>query len=320
MGCPNCQNSLLVIKKGYFQRKNTPDEKRQRFLCKGCRSWFSQTSGFLDEGQKRPDLHHPIFMLLISGVSQRRAAKLCSTTQITVARKLVRMAKFAQIAHEARLVGMKKSVKTAIFDEMEAFEHSKCKPVAIAVAVEEGSRIILSAVAASMPAKGHLAAISRRRYGKRVDRRKHALDKALATISRVASADLLVKSDQCPRYPGLVRKHLPGVEHKTFKGRRGCVVGQGELKAGGRDPLFSLNHSCAMVRDNVKCLSRRTWCTTKRVDRLQCRLDLYVGAHNVMIDLKREGAARARFKGQRQGAQKVWALGVLAITAPGAAM
>ena len=51
MGCPNCQNSLLVIKKGYFQRKNAPAEKRQRFLCKGCKSWFSQTSGFLDEGQ-----------------------------------------------------------------------------------------------------------------------------------------------------------------------------------------------------------------------------------------------------------------------------
>jgi len=249
-------------------------------------------------------------MLLISGVSQRRAAKLCSTTQITVARKLVRMAKFSQVAHAARLARMKKSVKTAVFDEMEAFEHSKCKPVAIAVAVEEGSRIILSATAASMPAKGHLAGISRRRYGKRADHRKHALGKALATISCVASADLLVKSDQCPRYPKLVRKHLPDAEHKTFKGRRGCVVGQGELKAGGRDPLFSLNHTCAMVRDNVKCLSRRTWCTTKRLDRLQCRLDLYVGAHNVMIDLKRQG----------RGAQKPWPLGMPAVAAPGAAM
>ncbi len=310
MRCPRCETSLSVIKKGYFQRKNTPTEKRQRFLCKGCTSWFSQTSGSLNEGQKRPDLHHPIFMLLISGVSQRRAAKLCSTTQITVARKLVRMAKFSQAAHAARLAGMRKSVKTAVFDEMEAFEHSKCKPVAIAVAVEEGSRIILSATAASMPAKGRLAAISRRRYGKRVDRRKHSLAKALATISHVASADLVVKSDQCPRYPKLVRKYLPGAEHKTFKGRRGCVVGQGELKAGGWDPLFSLNHTCAMVRDNVKCLSRRTWCTTKRVDRLQCRLDLYVGAHNVMIDLKHQG----------RGAQKVWPFGLLAVTPPGAAM
>jgi hypothetical protein len=249
-------------------------------------------------------------MLLISGVSQRRAAKLCSTTQITVARKLVRMAKFSQVAHAARLTRMKKSVKTAVFDEMEAFEHSKCKPVAIAVAVEEGSRIILSATAASMPAKGRLAAISRRRYGKRVDHRKHALGMALAAISHVAAADLLVKSDQCPRYPKLVRKHLPGAEHKTFKGRRGCVVGQGELKGGGWDPLFSLNHTCAMVRDNVKCLSRRTWCTTKRVDRLQCRLDLYVGAHNVMIDLKHQG----------RGTQKIWPLGVLSVAPPGAAM
>jgi transposase-like protein len=310
MRCPRCETSLSVIKKGHFQRKNTPTEKHQRFLCKSCRSWFSQTSGSLDEGQKRPDLHHRIFMLLISGVSQRRAAKLCSTTQITVARKLVRMAKFSQAAQAARLSSMKKSVKTAVFDEMESFEHSKCKPVAIAVAVEEGSRIILSATAASMPAKGHLAAISRRRYGKRSDRRKHALGKALATISHVAAADLLVKSDQCPRYPKLVRKHLPGAEHKTFKGRRGCVVGQGELKAGGRDPLFSLNHTCAMVRDNVKCLSRRTWCTTKRVDRLQCRLDLYVGAHNVMIDLKHQG----------RGVQKVWPLGALAAAPRGAAM
>ncbi len=310
MRCPRCETSLSVIIKGYFQRNNTPAEKRQRFLCKSCKSQFSQTSGSLDEGQKRPDLHHPIFMLLISGVSQRRAAKLCSTTQITVVRKLVRMAKFSQAAHAARLSGMRKSVKTAVFDEMEAFEHSKCKPVAIAVAVEEGSRIILSATAASMPAKGRLAAISRRRYGKRVDHRKHALGMALATISHVAAADLLVKSDQCPRYPKLVRKHLPGAEHKTFKGRRGCVVGQGELKGGGWDPLFSLNHTCAMVRDNVKCLSRRTWCTTKRVDRLQCRLDLYVGAHNVMIDLKHQG----------RGTQKIWPLGVLAVAPAGAAM
>ena len=124
-----------------------------------------------------------------------------------------------------------------------------------------------------------------------------------------------VKSDQCPRYLGLVRKHLPGAEHKTFKGRRGCVVGQGELKAGGRDPLYSLNQTCAMVRDNVKCLSRKTWCTTKRIDRLQCRLDLYVCWHNAVIDEAREAAERRNLKrqGRLQSAQKVWPLGLLAL-------
>jgi hypothetical protein len=47
------------------------------------------------------------------------------------------------------------------------------------------------------------------------------------------------------------------------------------MKAGGFDPLFSLHHTCAMSRDNTKRLSRRTWCTTKLVPRLQCLLAIY---------------------------------------------
>ena len=297
MPCPRCHESALVIKKGFFPRKNSRSGKSQRFLCKACRTYFSQTSGSFEERQKRPDLHRPIYSLLTSGVSQRRVARLCGTTQITVAHKLVRMSHFAQLAHQQRLAAMRNSVNTAVFDEMETLEHSKCKPVAIAVAVQEGSRILLSAVAASMPAKGPLATIARRRYGPRDDHRKGALAKALGAVARVATADIVVKSDACPRYPKLVREHLPVAQHKTFKGRRGCVVGQGELKAGGRDPLFSLNHSCAMIRDNLKCLSRRTWCTTKRIDRLQCRLDLYVCAHNFTIDAKGSGNAAKLLNG-----------------------
>jgi len=36
--------------------------------------------------------------------------------------------------------------------------------------------------------------------------------------------------------------------HRTVKGRRGSIAGQGELKKIGFDPLFSLNHTCAMLR------------------------------------------------------------------------
>ena len=58
------------------------------------------------------------------------------------------------------------------------------------------------------------------------------------------------------------------------------MVGQGELKRGGFDPLFALNHTAAMYRDRIKRLSRRTWCTTKRADRLQLLVDLYAWHHN----------------------------------------
>jgi hypothetical protein len=61
------------------------------------------------------------------------------------------------------------------------------------------------------------------------------------------------------------------------------VVGQGELKKVGRDPLFSLNHTCAMLRANLNRLFRRTWCTTKRIDRLEAHLWIYVRFHNEVL-------------------------------------
>ncbi len=45
----------------------------------------------------------------------------------------------------------------------------------------------------------------------------------------------------------LIKAILDPSSHQRFKGRRGCIVGQGELKVGGFDPLFSLNHTYAMI-------------------------------------------------------------------------
>src|SRR5690606_9933082 len=143
---------------------------------------------------------------------------------------------------------------------------------------------IIAINAASMPAKGLLAAFSRKKYGERKDDRPEALKNLLTTIKNHSLEDLILKSDMCPRYPIMVKKHLPEASYEQFKGRRGCIVGQGELKAAGHDPLFFLNHTCAMVRDNLKRLARRTGCSTKRLDRLQDILNLYICFHNMRID------------------------------------
>jgi len=45
------------------------------------------------------------------------------------------------------------------------------------------------------------------------------LDIARLVSHNLTAADLLVKSDQCPRYPKLVRKHLPSAELKTLNVR-----------------------------------------------------------------------------------------------------
>ena len=58
------------------------------------------------------------------------------------------------------------------------------------------------------------------------------------------------------------------------------MVGQGELKKIGKDPLFSLNHTAAMLRANINRLFRRTWRTTKKPERLADHIALYVWYHN----------------------------------------
>ncbi len=283
--CPLCQNpTAKVTKCGFFRKQATRAERIQRFHCHSCGRRFSTQTGTLTYRERKPHVDQVLARALNEGVSQRGCARILGIHRKTVARKLRRLGtKAAQ--NNATAVSRGDCLPTVTFDEMETFEHSKCKPLAIVVAVEEGTRRIISARVASMPAKGRLAAIARRRYGIRHDGRRAAILRALADAARAAPGLTLIRSDRCPRYPGLVRRALPGVRHDRFLSRRGCVVGQGELKRGGFDPLFSLNHTCAMFRDRLKTLTRRTWCTTKRPHNLQHLVDLYTWSHNEVLRL-----------------------------------
>ncbi|MBK7963583.1 MAG: hypothetical protein IPK04_21735 [Bdellovibrionales bacterium] len=42
------------------------------------------------------------------------------------------------------------------------------------------------------------------------------------------------------------------------------------------DPLFAVNQRCAKLRSDIRRLTRRSWCTTKKPENLQGQLDLYI--------------------------------------------
>lgn len=282
--CPYCKDhSSRIVRKGFFSKKSTRATRIQRFLCRKCNRSFSTQTGTLTYRERKPHVTQRLARLLTRGVSQRAAAELLGIHPITVARKLVRLGEFAAKRLET-YVRDEPFRPTVLFDEMETFEHTKCKPLSIALAVEDRSRRILAVEVAQMPAKGRLAAISRKKYGRRPDHRPKALRRMFERILLANPNVTTLISDESPRYPRFVGEYCPKAEHRRFKGRRGCIVGQGELKAGGRDPLFFLNHTAAMIRDNVKRLSRKTWCTTKRPDRLQAILNLYAWIHNARLD------------------------------------
>ncbi len=285
--CPECSNgNEAVIKYGFFKRGTGHVPRIQRYFCKSCKLAFSAQTGGLTYRERKPHLTQAVLRAVMESVSQRGCARLLGCRPITVARKIVRLGVRADFHLKARTAKdiANGAEKLVIFDDMETFEHSKCKPISITLAVAASTRQIISVAASVMPAKGLLSDISKNRYGPRKDHRSQALKRVLEEVKRLCPHLARLKSDMWAKYKTVVKSVFGGtVVHERHKSRRGCVVGQGELKKGGYDPLFVLNHSCAMFRDRIKRLSRRTWCTTKKIGYLRHLLAIYAWWHNHLV-------------------------------------
>ena len=269
-----------IVRAGSYYRKS--DSRRvRRFHCRNCGKHFSRATLGACYRQKRRRLNEPLRDLLCSGVSLRRSAKILGANRKTVVRKFRFLATRARLEHALFLEGFRADpIAMVQFDDLETSEHSKCKPLSVALAVEPKMRKILNFQVAQMPAKGLLAKIARKKYGPRSDQRGKAWNRMMQELKPYVRCDAHWLSDQNPHYPRFLRRHHPIAKHETVKGRRGCVAGQGELKKIGFDPLFSLNHTCAMLRANMNRLFRRTWCTTKTRSGLSDHLAIYVSYHN----------------------------------------
>ena len=105
---------------------------------------------------------------------------------------------------------------------------------------------------------------------------KHDCLNYSCNIISVVSLTALIESDEHQLYANVVERFFPEAEFRQYKGARSSIAGQGELKKNYFDPLFKINHTCAMLRANINRLFRRTWCTTKRPDMLKNHLDIYI--------------------------------------------
>jgi len=225
--------------------------------------------------------------MLSSGMSQNRVALVLKINRKTVVRTMLIEALKSHF--NTRMNNLKKRRALIVqFDDLETFEHSKCKPLSITLAVEEETRRILGYEVSSMRAKGMLAKKARQIYGHRKDGRRRARRLLFNSLRPIVREEATFKSDSNPHYPPSVKLYFPRAKHLRFEGKRGSLGGQGELKKVKFDPIYSLNHTCAMLRANVNRLFRKTWCTTKRMDRLHAHLALYVDFHNSRLIPQRE--------------------------------
>jgi len=283
--CPHCKTSFCppnggqgVVRFGQYFRRS--DKKYVlRFKCKSCGKYFSLATLDICYWQRKRHLNSLIRVLLASGNTQRRIAKMLRVNRKTVVRKFLFLGQIA--VHQLKIQNERASkVSCFEFDDLETYEHTKCKPVSVTLAVEYKTRRILGFAPSQMPARGRIAVKALRKYGPRPDERAKGREALFSEIKNYVQPGAIIKSDQNPHYIKDVKRHFPDSQHIAYKGRKPADAGQGELKVGIFDPLFSLNHTFAKMRADIARLIRETWTTTKKIDRLYLNIAIMAVYHN----------------------------------------
>ena len=260
-------------------KRSSDGQVIKRYCCKVCKTTYSAATLSPLKWQKKRHINHPLMELLSNNINLNAAARILRVNPKTVAKKLRFLGSMCQEMNMNNCQNYSQ-INDIQFDELQTIEHTKCKPLSVAVAVSKKERKILGFEVSSMPATGHLAKISRKKYGKRPDDRLKGMRQLFDHLSQQLSSDISISSDECPFYKSVVKKYFPAANYNQYLGKKGCIAGQGELKKTAFDPIFSINHTFAMMRANISRLIRKTWNTTKKVEGLIDHLNIYVWMHN----------------------------------------
>jgi transposase-like protein len=280
--CPNpaCQfhaapTAGFYRRMGYYSTKTRP-EPTQRFRCKECACSFSVQTFRVDYRDRRPEVNGPLAALLTSGVGYRQSARNLRMSHGALQRKAAKLGRAMGGLHHNLLFGLPTG-RTYIFDEEETYEGASIRPLTVPLMVEAETWFLIDATVA--PIRRLARPGSRRRQlqdaeeqarGRRCDLSREAVAKLLGSLSPATGrGQLRLISDKKSSYPRLAKKAFGAdlIEHK--------LVSSKALRD-TRNPLFPINLTIAMSRDNMGRLRRRSWLVTKLAERLQLHLFLYI--------------------------------------------
>ena len=185
----------------------------------------------------------------------------------TVVRKFRFMANLAREAHLKNL--QEGEIKTTYiqFDEMETFEKSKENPLGIELAIRPKTYQIVSARVCRIPIKG--ASVGQ----DKIDLARKRANRPVAQSAMCLEIERVLKDSATLRGDGKIPKVV-----KDFFGSHE-IISEWDFEA-KKQALWRINHICAKLRHHMSRLNRKTWATTKSIDRLQMHLDLFIAYQN----------------------------------------
>jgi len=271
-------------RRGYYTR--ACDGRRvQRFRCKGCMRTFSTQTFRVDRGLRRVQLDGLIFQALISKVTLRQTAKNLHCTRRTVERRLDLYAKQCRGFHEWRM--RTRAVATPWegqfqLDELETFEHNRrLKPVTVPVLVHKPSYCILHAEVGTLPPRKPLSQANLRKLALQEEAGKKRKSESRVKVTRCFEVLSGVCAPSASVSVGTDEKHSYAVALKRIFGAR--LVHQktnSKVPRSYKNPLFPVNHTFAMMRDGLSRLVRRNWGASKKRERLERHLWVYLAWRN----------------------------------------
>lgn len=164
-------------------------------------------------------------------------------------------------------------------DELETYEgNRRLRPVTVPVVIHRKTRFVVHVEVGAMPARGGLSALDRERKARQGPRPSESREKVtlcLRALDRAhhPSASVEIITDQKSTYPPIV---------KSIFGQRLIVHAResSRRRRNTRNVLFQINHTFAMMRDQVSRLVRRTWAASKLRMRLERHLWIWVAWRN----------------------------------------
>lgn len=249
------------VRQGSYQPKcrRTPIP---RFRCRICRRGFSRQTFRYDYRDHAPGCNVPLLRLLTSGVGLRQSARLLEIDIHAVQRKLKKLAAVCAGLHD-NLSPRLAAGRTFLLDEEETFEQASIWPVTMPVLIEKETWFVVATDAAPIrrlaplgSARRHLQEESEQRLGRRRDGSRASVRRTLQALEkRLDGGRFVLRTDEKSSYATLIREVFRGAaRHETTSGRAPRTK---------QNPLFPINTTLAMTRDNNGRLRRRSWLVSK---------------------------------------------------------
>ena len=263
--CPKCASDNFSKKGKYKTRKN--QIAIQRYKCRPCGFLFTANSLRKTYRQRKPELNKKVMALYCEGNTLRGIGRLLGISYNTVVAKFKFMANLARERHLKALQEGEIKTKYVQFDEMQTFEHTKKKPLGIELSIRPKTGQILAAKVCRIPMGAVTASPkAKAEYAKQTNR-KQGMSEMLIETSKALNPSYSVLS-------------CDGLYQNVTMAKKICDNSLIETHVNDHAGMWRLNHTCAKLRHHLSRLVRRTWATTKKMDRLQMHLDLFIACQN----------------------------------------